>query len=75
MAGGSLESDFRQAGYDVPNKAYLRIAGELMLVRVLRALRGSSSIGEIRCVTPASAAGQLIRRVEASDRSVRQQRR
>jgi len=56
MAGGSLESDFRQAGYDVPNKAYLRIAGELMLVRVLRALRASSSIGEIRCVTPASAA-------------------
>jgi molybdopterin-guanine dinucleotide biosynthesis protein A len=56
MAGGSLEPDFRQAGYDVPNKAYLPIAGELMLVRVLRALRGSSSIGEIRCVTPASAA-------------------
>jgi CTP:molybdopterin cytidylyltransferase MocA len=59
LAGGSLEPDFRQAGYDVPNKAYLPVAGELMLVRVLRALRGSSLIRQIRCVTPASAAAQV----------------
>jgi len=67
MAGGSLESDFRNAGYEVPNKAYLSIAGELMLVRVLRALRGSSSIGEIRCVTPASAAAQAPEVARLSD--------
>jgi molybdopterin-guanine dinucleotide biosynthesis protein A len=59
LAGGSLEPDFRQAGYDVPNKAYLPIAGELMLVRVLRALRGSPAIRQIRCITPASAAAQV----------------
>jgi GTP:adenosylcobinamide-phosphate guanylyltransferase len=59
LAGGALEAEFRAAGYDVPNKAYLPIAGELMLVRVLRALRGSSAIGEIRLVTQASAAAQV----------------
>ncbi|HXN09105.1 MAG TPA: nucleotidyltransferase family protein, partial [Candidatus Acidoferrales bacterium] len=67
MAGGLLEADFREAGYDVPNKAYLRIAGELMLVRVLRALRASSSIGQIRCVTPASAAALGPAVVQLSD--------
>lgn len=56
LAGGSLEADFRKAGYDVPNKAYLPVAGELMLVRVLRALRGSSRVQQIRCVTQGSAA-------------------
>ncbi len=56
LAGGELETDFRQAGYDVPNKAYLPVDGELMLVRVLRALRGSSAVGEIRLVTQTSAA-------------------
>jgi CTP:molybdopterin cytidylyltransferase MocA len=59
LAGGTLETDFRRAGYDVPNKAYLPVAGELMLVRVLRALRGSSAVGDIRVVTQASAAAQV----------------
>jgi GTP:adenosylcobinamide-phosphate guanylyltransferase len=67
MAGGALEPDFRQAGYDVPNKAYLPIGGELMLVRVLRALRGSSSIGEIRCVTPSAAAAQTSQVAQLCD--------
>ena len=56
LAGGSLEADFRRAGYDVPNKAYLPVGGELMLSRVLRALRGAHSVGEIRCVTQQAAA-------------------
>ena len=56
LAGGSLETDFRRAGYDVPNKAYLPVGGTLMIERVLRALRGASSIKQIRCVTPAAAA-------------------
>ena len=56
LAGGDLEADFRQAGYDVPNKAYLPVAGELMLIRVLRALRGSAAVSEIRLVTLPSAA-------------------
>lgn len=56
LAGGDLETDFRQAGYSVPNKAYLPVAGELMLLRVLRALRGSATVGEVRLVTKTSAA-------------------
>ena len=56
LAGGSLEPDFRRAGYDVPNKAYLPVDGEVMLLRVLRALRGARSVGQVRCVTQASAA-------------------
>jgi molybdopterin-guanine dinucleotide biosynthesis protein A len=56
LAGGELEKDFRHAGYDAPNKAYLQVGGELMLVRVLRALRGSPAVGEIRLVTQTSAA-------------------
>lgn len=67
LAGGALEPDFRGAGYDVPNKAYLPIAGELMLLRVLRALRRSSSIKQIRCVTPASAAAQVPEVGQLSD--------
>ncbi|MDQ6766697.1 MAG: nucleotidyltransferase family protein [Candidatus Eremiobacteraeota bacterium] len=59
LAGGSLEADFRSAGYDVPNKAYLPVAGELMLVRVLRALRGSSAVKQIRCITQATAAARV----------------
>ena len=55
LAGGSLEADFRRAGYDVPNKAYLQVAGELLLVRVLQALRGSSRVKQIRCVTQRQA--------------------
>jgi GTP:adenosylcobinamide-phosphate guanylyltransferase len=55
LAGGSLEADFRAGGYDVPNKAYLPIGGELMLVRVLRALRGSAWVKQVRCVTQGSA--------------------
>jgi len=56
LAGGLLESDFRRAGYDVPNKAYLPVDGEVMLVRVLRALRGARSVTQVRCVTQARAA-------------------
>lgn len=56
LAGGNLESDFAAAGYSVPNKAYLPIGGELMLVHVLRALRGCAAIVQIRCITPRSAA-------------------
>jgi len=55
LAGGSLEADFRAGGYHVPNKAYLPIAGEIMLVRVLRALRGSTWVKQVRCVTQRSA--------------------
>jgi GTP:adenosylcobinamide-phosphate guanylyltransferase len=55
LAGGLLEEDFSGAGYDVANKAYLRIGGSTMLERVLGALRGSSSIGVIRCVTAPGA--------------------
>jgi len=55
LAGGTLEPDFRAAGYLAPNKAYLHVAGEPMLTRVLRALRSAHSIGRIRCVTPAAA--------------------
>jgi GTP:adenosylcobinamide-phosphate guanylyltransferase len=55
LAGGDLEPDFRAAGYAVRNKAYLRIGGTTMLERVLRSLRGASSIGRIRCVTQPDA--------------------
>jgi GTP:adenosylcobinamide-phosphate guanylyltransferase len=55
LAGGSLEKDFRDAGYDVANKAYLRIGRTTMLERVLRALRGAQSVGRIRCVTQPDA--------------------
>jgi GTP:adenosylcobinamide-phosphate guanylyltransferase len=55
LAGGSLELDFIRAGYDVPNKAYLRVGKTTMLERVLAALRGASSVGEIRCVTQPEA--------------------
>jgi GTP:adenosylcobinamide-phosphate guanylyltransferase len=55
LAGGRLERDFREAGYDAANKAYLSIAGVLMLERVLSALRGASSVGRIRCVTQPDA--------------------
>jgi GTP:adenosylcobinamide-phosphate guanylyltransferase len=55
LAGGALEADFRRAGYDVPNKAYLPIAGEFMIVRVIRALKASHTIRQIRCVTPRTA--------------------
>jgi len=55
LAGGRLEPDFRCAGYDVPNKAYLELGGELMLARVLRALRGATRVSQIRCVTPPDA--------------------
>ncbi len=59
LAGGELESDFRRAGYEVPNKAYLPISGEVMLICVLRALRGSTAIKQIRCVTPLTAAASV----------------
>ena len=59
LAGGALEQDFRRAGYDVPNKAYVPVAGELMLVRVFRALRQAASIREIRCVTQSAAAARV----------------
>jgi GTP:adenosylcobinamide-phosphate guanylyltransferase len=55
LAGGRLERDFRDAGYDVANKAYLPIGGVLMLERVLKALRGASSVAHIRCVTQPDA--------------------
>lgn len=55
LAGGILESDFRKAGYDVVNKAYLPIGGTTMLERVLRALRAANCIGRIRCVTQPDA--------------------
>ncbi|HME82440.1 MAG TPA: nucleotidyltransferase family protein [Candidatus Eremiobacteraceae bacterium] len=55
LAGGTLERDFRKAGYDVANKAYLPIAGTLMLERVLRAFRDSRSVGRIRVVTQPDA--------------------
>jgi GTP:adenosylcobinamide-phosphate guanylyltransferase len=55
LAGGVLEADFRRAGYSVPNKAYLPVAGELMIVRVLRALRGAAMVSEIRLVTSPEA--------------------
>jgi len=53
LAGGALEDDFRDAGYDVVNKAYLTIGDSTMLERVLRALHGASSVARIRCVTQA----------------------
>jgi GTP:adenosylcobinamide-phosphate guanylyltransferase len=55
LAGGRLERDFRDAGYDVVNKAYLPVGGVLMLERVLEALRGASSVAHIRCVTQPDA--------------------
>lgn len=55
LAGGSLEADFRKAGYGVPNKAYLPVGGVLMIVRVLRALREAGSVSRIRCVTERAA--------------------
>jgi GTP:adenosylcobinamide-phosphate guanylyltransferase len=55
LAGGRLERDFRDAGYDVANKAYLSVGGVLMLERVLSALRGASSVARIRCVTQPDA--------------------
>lgn len=55
LAGGRLEQDFRDAGFDVANKAYLPIGGMLMLERVLRSLRGATAIGQIRCVTQPEA--------------------
>lgn len=55
LAGGRLERDFRDAGYDVTNKAYLPVGGVTMLERVLTSLRGASSIGSIRCVTQPDA--------------------
>lgn len=67
LAGGSLEPDFRSAGYDVPNKAYLPIAGEVMLARVLHALREASSIKEIRCVTQSAAATRMPRVAQLCD--------
>ena len=39
----------------MPNKAYLPVGTEMMLVRVLRALRGATAISQIRCVTQAQA--------------------
>lgn len=59
LAGGTLEPDFRAAGYLAPNKAYLHVAGEPMLTRVLRALRSARSVGRIRCVTPKAAIATL----------------
>src|SRR5579863_4994661 len=56
LAGGSLEPDFRAAGFDVPNKAYLKPSGDqTMLERVLRALREARCVGIIRCVTQPDA--------------------
>jgi GTP:adenosylcobinamide-phosphate guanylyltransferase len=55
LAGGELEADFKRAGISAINKAYVRIGKRLMLERVLIALRGSASIGRIRCVTPPDA--------------------
>ncbi len=55
LAGGTLERDFREAGYRVANKAYLRIGRTTMLERVLRALRGATSVDRIRCVTQPDA--------------------
>ena len=65
LAGGALEADFNAAGYVAPNKAYLSVGGEPMLIRVLRALRSAHSVARIRCITPPddlarlSAAAQL----------------
>ena len=55
LAGGALEADFRAAGYDVVNKAYLPICGSTMLERVLKALYASGWVARIRCVTPPAA--------------------
>ncbi|HEV2909229.1 MAG TPA: nucleotidyltransferase family protein [Candidatus Eremiobacteraceae bacterium] len=55
LAGGSLETDFRDAGYSAVNKAYLPLGGELMIERVLRAFRTASSIGRVRVVTQPDA--------------------
>ncbi len=66
LAGGTLEADFRRAGYDVPNKAYLPIGGVTMLARVLTALRGAHAVGEIRCVTQPDAFAQAF----GTDRSL-----
>lgn len=60
LAGGALERDFAEAGYDVPNKAYLQIRGVTMLERVLSALRASRAVGRIRCVTPRDAFSQAF---------------
>jgi GTP:adenosylcobinamide-phosphate guanylyltransferase len=55
LAGGSLEAGFRRAGYNLPNKAYIPINGEPMLMHVLRALRRAAAIEEIRLVTQPDA--------------------
>ncbi|MDQ6781165.1 MAG: nucleotidyltransferase family protein [Candidatus Eremiobacteraeota bacterium] len=55
LAGGTLEADFREAGYDVPNKAFLPVGGVAMITRVLRALRAAQHVENIRCVTSAQA--------------------
>jgi GTP:adenosylcobinamide-phosphate guanylyltransferase len=55
LAGGELEDDFKRAGYEVANKAYLPIGDSTMLERVLSALRSAPSIGRIRCITQPDA--------------------
>lgn len=60
LAGGTLETDFQRAGYRVPNKAYLPVGPSLMLERVLRALRGATSVGRIRCITQPKAFSQAF---------------
>lgn len=60
LAGGTLEKDFRRAGYRVPNKAYLPVGSKLMLERVLRGLRAATSVSRIRCVTQPKAFSQAF---------------
>ncbi|MBV8281600.1 MAG: NTP transferase domain-containing protein, partial [Candidatus Eremiobacteraeota bacterium] len=55
LAGGTLERDFQQAGYTAVNKAYLPVAGTLMLERVLRAFRAARSVERVRVVTQPDA--------------------
>jgi GTP:adenosylcobinamide-phosphate guanylyltransferase len=55
LAGGRLERDFRDAGYVAENKAYLPIAGLLMLERVLGAFRLATLVARIRVVTQPGA--------------------
>lgn len=70
LAGGTLEADFRAAGYRAPNKAYLQVAGEAMLVRVLRALRGARCVRRIRCVTPMQALAELPEAAALCDEAI-----
>lgn len=57
LAGGPLD-DIARLQPDAPNKAFVEIGGVTLAARVLAALRGSSSVGQIVVVAPPSVRGR-----------------